>query len=286
MVDSVVEIGLVLVGVARIEGRGEYGKFPIPGRRDKRECARSVVARVDEQNVVAREGPEFQGRAGSQRLTWTPGEIPSPPARTPFSHGDQRIVPAEVVVAGVDRRNAAAAQLDHHVPIVAHDLNRGHRIIRLLGRRHPPNIPLRPNGALDHKGSFPAVLLHAGRLVLMQEHFVLPLPRGGAGSQLDLHSAAEDVRRGGSFLADFDAELGAQVGDDGGGSADGEQGMRGEGRGEIGIRICRISISPSPLSPLLSSPPLPSVCPARGSRRWRNRLHRCRPWRMTFAPVS
>ena len=48
---------------------------------------------------------------------------------------------------------------------------------------------------------------------------------------LDL--APEDVRPGGAGLVHFHAELGAQVGDDGGGSADGKEGRgeRGEGRG-------------------------------------------------------
>ena len=51
------------------------------------------------------------------------------------------------------------------------------------------------------------------------------------GGWTDFDDAAEDVRPGRARFLDLDAELGAEVGDDGGGGANGEQGIREWGLG-------------------------------------------------------
>ena len=47
-----------------------------------------------------------------------------------------------------------------------------------------------------------------------------------AGARGNFDHATKNMRNGIAFLVHLDAELGAEVGDDGGGSADGKQGIR------------------------------------------------------------
>ena len=72
----------------------------------------------------------------------------------------------------------------------------------------------------------PADSLHSGRLVLAEQRRALLTAAAG---QLDPHGASEDMRGGGSLPGHFHAELRAQVGDNGGRSADNEFGDLGFG---------------------------------------------------------
>jgi hypothetical protein len=61
--------------------------------------------------------------------------------------------------------------------------------------------------------------------------------------QLHIHGPAKNMRCGESLFAHVDAELGAEVGDGGGGSPDGKVGTRNEERGTGGRQFFILSSS-------------------------------------------
>ena len=71
----------------------------------------------------------------------------------------------------------------------------------------------------DLRAAAIGALLRSNRLILGEQDRVALLT---GSQQLHLHGAAKDVRRGKPLFVHLDAELGAQVGDGGGGSFDSE----------------------------------------------------------------
>ena len=140
-----------------------------------------------------------------------------------------------VIAPAAFRREAdflhATGRVNAALAVMARAVAAGHNVQQIEQLRRlaqPPHKTGRMGiHAVPHEPRYAGAfaLLHVRRLVLPQHDLVALTLRGITG-QLHLHRSAEDVRIGGAISVDLHAELGAQIGHNGGGRADGEQGIR------------------------------------------------------------